>query len=128
MPNCNIKKLKRRRICAGDLNIRIILKTRSTVAPQTTVDFGQEFTITKTVWAGLETTGGRDTFYVTNLDESVGHVFYIRWFTGLTTEYWIEHQSENYDILKVENLEERNEWAICYCNVRGSKSQAVNNA
>lgn len=128
MPVCNAKRLKRRHICAGDLNDRIIIKSRNTVAPQTTVDFSQNFKNDRTVWAGVETTSGRNTFYVSNIDDSVTHVFYLRWFDGLTSENWIEFKNENYDILEVENWEERDEWAVCYCNVRGDKDEAVNHA
>jgi len=105
---------------------RIKIKSRAIAAPTTTVDFGEDFANTKTVWAGLKSTKGRDTFYVTNLDVEVSHVFYLRWFAGLTAEAWIEYRSENYDILLVENLDERNEFYACYCNVRGDKDEEPN--
>lgn len=128
MPECKIIRPKRRRLCTGDLNIKIDILSRSYGAPVTDVDFSQNFSLFKNIWAALETSNGRNNFYVTNLDISVSHIFYMRWIDGLEAEKWIEYKNENYDILEVENLEERDEWAICYCNVRGVNSEAVNNA
>lgn len=124
------RRIRRRKICVGDLNIRISINRRSFVAPITTVDFDQKFVEKKSVWAGLETVQGRNTFFVTNVngDQEVTHVFFCRWFEGLNSEYWIEYEDENYDILNVENYEERKEFAVCYCNVRGNKNKAVNRA
>jgi head-tail adaptor len=60
------------------------------------------------------------------MEQDVTHVFGIRWFDGLTADYWVEYKSENYDILDVENIDERGEFALLYCNVRGDKDEPVN--
>jgi len=98
------------------------------MAPRTNVDYSETFSGDKSVWASLKTTKGRDTFYLTNLDKQVSHVFLIRWYAGLTSEKWVEFQTENYDIIEVENVEERNEWYLVYCNVRGVKTAETNHA
>lgn len=98
------------------------------VAPTTTVDMTENFTDDKTVWAGLKTSKGREMFYASNAQDAVSHIFYFRWFSGLETQDWIEYKDENYDILEIDNLDERDEWYACYCNPRGSKSLEVNYA
>ena len=130
MPDCRIIKIKRRKYCAGDLDRLITINSRTfdDQHQNNDIDVKQVFTPQRTVWAGLETTKGRNTFFVSNLDVTVSHIFIIRWFSGLTAEAWIQYAGENYDILEVENLEERNEWALCYCNVRGDATKAANYA
>jgi SPP1 family predicted phage head-tail adaptor len=97
-------------------------------APTSTVDFGENFDSGKTVWAALKTTQGREMFYTTNMDEAVSHIFYVRWYDTLTSDLWVRFNGENYDIVQVENLDERDQFAALYCNVRGDSTDAVNDA
>ena len=126
MPRCKPIRIDHRGICAGDMDRRIKIKSQEIAVPTTTVDFGENFQDTKTVWAGVKSTKGRDTFYVTNLDAEVSHVFYFRYYPGLTSESWIEYKAENYEILLLENLDERDEFYVAYCNVRGNKDEEPN--
>lgn len=127
MPKCKPISIKYRRVCVGDLNRRIRLRTREISTPTTDVDFGHSFTDIET-WAAVQTVVGRNMFSGTNFDQAVSHLFYIRYRTGITAETWIEYRNENYDILDVENLEETNSFLVLICNVRGSTTQPVNNA
>jgi SPP1 family predicted phage head-tail adaptor len=98
-------------------------------APVTTVDFDHTFTaVGSKKWAALKTTKGRDMFFATNMDIGVTHIFYIRWYNGLTSEDWITFKGERYDIVEVENIDERDEWYAIYCNVRGDETQDQNDA
>ena len=126
MPQCIKTKFKRRGICAGDLDRLIVIDGRTLTTPKTSVDFEQTFAQEKKVWAALETSKGRQMFFTTNLDVAVTHVFGIRWFAGLDSENWIKYKNELYDIIEVENLDERDEFYIVYCNVRGDENNEVN--
>lgn len=125
---CKIIRPKKRRLCTGDLDRRIDIYSRTLNAPSFDVDFDHTFNNKKTVWSALESVNGRDTFYLTNLDQKVSHIFYVRWYAGLTAESWINFKSELYDIIQVENLDERDEWYSIYCNVRGDEDAGVNSA
>ena len=128
MADCQKIKIPKRGICAGDLNKIIYIKSRSLETPKSGVDFSENFSAGKRVWAGLKTTKGRAMFYTTNMDQGVTHIFYIRWYAGLTSDYWIEYKGENYDIAQVDNLDESDQFYAVYCNVRGDKDSKVNHA
>jgi len=126
VPVCKSIRPPRRGLCSGDLDRRITIKSRALAAPSSGVDFEENFAAGKTVWAALKTSKGRAMFYATNMDVAVTHVFYVRWYDTLTADLWVEYKSENYDIVEVENLDERDDWALLYCNVRGDSSDEVN--
>jgi len=128
MPRCKPIRVDHRAICSGDMDRRIQIKSRAIQAPTTDVDFGENFEQVKTVWAAVKSVRGRDTFFVTNLDVEVSHIFYVRWYPGLTAEDWIVYKGENYNILLVEDLDQRGEFYVVYCNVRGEDDKEPNYA
>ena len=125
MAQCTLVKFKHRRICIGDLNRVVSLMTRTLDAPQSSVDFGHTFT-DLTTWAALATVKGKDVFAGTNMSTLISHIFYVRYRSDVTAEWWIKYKSKNYDIVDTENLEERNEFLAIFCNVRGASDQPVN--
>lgn len=126
MPKCTPITLKYRRVCAGDLNRIIQLKTRAMQTPSTDVDFGEQF-VSSNTWAAVQTLKGKDFFAGTNMNTLVTHIFYIRYRENMTAE-WIGYRGENYDIIDEENLEENNAFLALMCNVRGADTQPVNEA
>lgn len=129
MPQCTKIRIKHRKLCSGDLDRFITIMNRTLDAPiDDSTDFQNNFSNTKKTWAGLSTTKGEDVFFATNLDEAVTHVFYTRFFSWLTTENWIKYKGQNFDILEVEDIDERGEWNAIYCNVRGCSVEPVNHA
>ena len=126
MVQCKPIKIDHRGVCAGSMDRRITISDRTLDAPTDDIDYGHSFDNSKTVWAGLKTKQGRQSFYTTNTEETVTHVFYVRWFNTITANKWVSYQSETYNIVEVENIDERSEFAALYCNVRGSDSEAVN--
>jgi SPP1 family predicted phage head-tail adaptor len=125
---CSYVKFKHRKLCAGDLNRRIKIQSRSDKPSNTTFDYGQTFTDTRNTWSALLSVKGRDVFAGTNMDELVSHIFYVRYFDGLTSQHWINYRSERYDILTVEDLDLNQEWYAIFTNVRGTDTKAVNDA
>lgn len=129
MPKCVRLKRKHRKVCVGDLDTEIILHDRAIQPIEGTgVTLGEEFTPNATVWAMLETLNGVTAFDSTNTEIVVTERFTIRFDPTVTAETWIELNGEYFDIIRVQDLERRNEWMHLLCNVRGSTSKPVNMA
>jgi len=129
MPKCQRVQRKNRAVCIGDMRDKIILQSRSITAPSANgSDMTESFVTTKTVWSLVETRQGIEIFDGTNLIGVATHYFYIRYVSGLTAETWIQFKSKYYDILDVQNLEERNEFMLLRCSERGTTSKASNYA
>ena len=127
MAVCQKIRVNHRALCANDLDRKVKIKTRSMVTSQLDTDMSVGFT-SKTVWAAVKTAKGNQTFFATNMQDVVDHIIYIRWYDGVTSENWVEYKGDNYDIIDVENLDERDEWYALYCNVRGTTTKEVNDA
>lgn len=123
------KKITRKeyRVCTGDLSKRIQLKIRKIQTPfGNSVDFNEDFSDLKTVWAMVETSPGEVVFDGTNTTTSVTHKFYIRYIPNVTFENWILYKDKYYDIINLENLNEANEFYLLRTNLRGASDLPVN--
>lgn len=106
----------------GDLSKRITLHTRSIRPPDFgDTNFTEEFSNPVVVWAMILTSTGKTIFDGVSLDVQVTHEVYIRHRDGVTEETWIEYKNDYYDVLRVENLEEDDEFLKISCKVRGDK-------
>lgn len=129
MPKC--KKLRRlkRQVCIGDLDNQIVLQDRSITPPVSGVDATEDFTTNDTVDAKVDTSRGETIFDGVSPDGvDVTHIFTIRFITGITAETWVGFKSQRFDILDVENLEERDEWLKLRCTNRGTATNAATEA
>ena len=127
MANCLKIRPKKRTVCIGDMRYQIELNTRSIQAPTMGgVDFGENFTATETVSAAIETKNGETVFDGSNLERVVTHRFYIRFISGITEETWINFENNLYDILNVENLDQRSEFLLLRCTLRGPDTVKTN--
>lgn len=116
------KKIKRsnRKVCIGGMNELIELNTRSLTVPEiNSVDFGETFVITNSVYAMIETKIGASVFDQSNIERIVTHFFYIRYDANVTAETWINFRSDLYDIVDVEDLDARQEFMLLRCVLRG---------
>lgn len=127
MPQCSPVRFQKRWVCIGDLDRRIALMSRSIDPPTTGVDFQHTFTETN-VWAAVKTVKGKEIFAGTNMDKQVTHIFYVRYRNWITAENWVKYRDENYDIIDTEVLEEREQYTVLMCNIRGDDTQPVNEA
>lgn len=132
MSQCKDITPKKRRLCTGDLRDRIEIQSRA-LKPTTfsSSDYQEEFITISTVWASIQTTRGFQSFNdVGTVENNVTHKIYIRFSTELTitTENWLIFKNERYDIIDIENLEERNEFLLLYCEKKGSDSVPANEA
>lgn len=128
MPVCKRIRRKHRKICIGDLNDLVCLQDRDLTAPKSGVDATEEFEDSGEEWALVETSHGETVFDGTNTEVDVTHRIYISFVECFTAETWIQFNNDRYDILDVENLEERNEWLLLRCTNRGTKDNKANEA
>lgn len=120
MPSCQFIKRKHRKICIGDLDTLIKLQSRDIVSPVFgDVDFDEDFQDTSEVWALIKTQTGKTVFDGVDTDFNITHGMTIRFDPSVTTETWVELDSRKFDIMMLENLEERNEFLLLFCTVRG---------
>ena len=127
MPTCIKIKGRRRQICAGDLDRRITLTTRDIQTTEIGIpDFSEDFTGAIERWAMIQTEKGDEFFSFNNLDRVFSHSFYLRFDPLVTSSYYIEFDGNRYDILNVEDLDERHEFLRLKCAVLGDQTKASN--
>lgn len=132
MSVCAKVRGKRRTLCLGDLDKEIHLADRSITAPQFgSVDFLETFVNqTEATWAMVETTQGSIFFsgVSTDTEKPITHKWYIEFDEVVTAEYWVLFEGKYYDILRVEDLEERHEFQRLYCRERGLITKLASHA
>jgi len=120
MPKCEFIKRKHRKVCIGDLDTLITLQSRDIVAPEFgNVDFDEDFQDIAEVYAMIETKPGETIFDGVDTEFNVTHEMTIRFDSSVTSETWVELDIRKFDIVSIENLEERNEWMTLFCELRG---------
>ena len=102
----------------------ITLKDRELGAPLfEAVDFSENFTdkseSSPDSFALIETATGKVYWDGVNTDTPVTHIVYIPYNDSVTSETWIEFNLRRFDILKVEDMEERHEFLKLTCVDRG---------
>ncbi len=120
---------KHRNVSIGDLDRRINLHSRVMQEPVFNgTDFSEKFDPTDETWALIRTVSGKAFFSGSNIDVSVSHEVYIRYDSSVSAETWIEYESRLFDIVAVEDLEERHEFMRLLCTERGNKSLGASQA
>jgi len=129
MPTCEKVKIRNRKVCAGDMDKLIMLQTRNIAGDSNSVDFLLNFTNQGEVWAAVQTAAsGESIFDEVGTETIITHRFYINFIPDFTEEIWIEFKGKRYDIVNVENLDERDEFLKLSCVVRGSVSREATKA
>jgi len=127
MPRCITIKKPKQGICVGDMRDRVTVYVRTATPSRTNgVDLSEVLSSAVTVWAAVTTKEGKEIFDGTNLKGVATHWIYIRYLSGLTAEKWVEYNGEYYDIIDVQNLDERGDFMLLRCSVRGTTSNPVN--
>jgi len=123
----NIRGVKRG-ICIGDLDVKIKVQVRTLNAPESGTDFDLTFADEKEVWAMVKTVRGTELFDGVSLTNAYTHEFYIRYSSDFTidAQNWLEWKNEKYDIVDVENLDERNEFLLLKAIKKGDKDINAN--
>ncbi|MCK5017303.1 MAG: phage head closure protein [Candidatus Peribacteraceae bacterium] len=129
MAICKKKVRESKRVCIGSLNRKITIQMRDIKPPKGgSVDFTENFTVEREVWAMVESVNNTTFFDETNTEQIVSHNFYIRYIDGveITAENWIKWRDRYYDIIGVQNLNEENRFYLLRANVRGTITKPVN--
>jgi SPP1 family predicted phage head-tail adaptor len=120
----------KRKICAGDLNAYIFLKNRS-IAPAgydadtglIDVGFTENFGDEKNdaCWAGIKTVTGKQIFNGVGTDlTTITHEIITYYDSEVTSETWVQDiDGRLYDIVKVEDFDERHQYMRLWCVERG---------
>ncbi len=119
-----------RKVAIGDMVDRITIYNRTMTPPVNgSVDFTENFTGPRAVWACVNTVSGKTFFDSTNTEHVVTHEIHIRWLTGITSESWIDLiDGTRLKILPTEDFEIRKDFMLLKCTERGPNSKAVNQA
>jgi len=115
---------KRRVVCAGDLIHSITIENRAITPPVAgSVDFTETFSTSSTVLAAIQTVKGK-TFFdgVNQRDQEVTHEFYVRYDAAVTAQSWVKYNNRRFDILDVEDFDERNEWMKLICTDKAART------
>lgn len=129
MPKYISIKKPNQAVSVGDMRDSIIIYNQAITAPSgSNIDFTENFVMFKNVKSLVIVKSGEEIFDKSNLLTIATHFIYIRWFPELTAEYWIQYRSDFYDILDIENLDERNRFYLLKCKLRGDVSEPVNYA
>ena len=127
MPKCVPIRRKKRDVCIGDMRDKVTIQTRAITVPgANSVDFGESFSADQDVWALVETKTGTQIFDGTNIVGVATHNIYIRFIAGVTFQKWLRFKNITYDILDVQNLEERDEFYLLRCSLRGDEAEQIN--
>jgi len=127
MTQCKKIPRVKKQVCIGSLDTPIELNNRAIQAPLVGgVDFDETFTPSTTVFALVETKIGVTIFDDSNTERTISHFFYIRFDSTVTQETWIKYNGNLYDIINVENLQEKDEFLLLRCNLRGDETVRAN--
>jgi SPP1 family predicted phage head-tail adaptor len=130
MPECKNIRKKHRKICAGDLRDYGQISSRQITTPTSGgVDFGEVFTVKEAdAFMMIESKRGEKIFDDVDVEQEVTHHIYIRFLAGLTYEDWVIVEGNRYDILDVEDLDNRHEFQLLRCTNRGLATKPATNA
>lgn len=129
MPKCvNIKK-KHRKVCVGDLEDYGTVNTRAIQAPSSGgIDFTETFTLKQNSFMMIESKRGEKIFDDVDVEQEVTHWVYVPFIATLTFQDWIDVETQRFDIIDVEDLDNRHEFQLCRCSNRGLASKAATDA
>lgn len=116
-----LMRKRMRRVEIGAMRDRIVIQDRSITEPFSGAsDFDEEFSDAKVRWAAVNTTSGR-TFFSGSAqrDLEITHEILLRHDPEVTTEHWIQFQSERLDIVKIEPMDARKRFMKLLCTSKG---------
>ena len=123
----NKKRINQKEYCISDLDKRITIYSRSILAPSTgSSDYEENFDVKTKVFAAVITKTGKTIFDDSNIERNVTHEIIIRYIDGITVEAWIDINDKRFDLIRVENINEKNRWLKLSCSKRGLNTSKTN--
>lgn len=83
------------------------------------MDLDELFNPIADVWGRIKTVNGVTAFDSVNVEQIITHKITIYHDPAVTAETWIDYNALRYDIVRVENIDERDEFMVLFCTVRG---------
>lgn len=120
-----MKRRPLKKVSAGDMNKLISLFRREIVpAGYNEAAISEQYTKIGEVWAKLETrdNSGAVMFAGVEVGQGATHTFTIRFRPGVTSETMIGWGGMYYEIIDVTDWEERHEYLLLKCHVKGDKT------
>lgn len=130
MLHVSVKTVRRRphrQLTIGDMRHRIELHDRELTAPgEGEVDFDHDFAPFAKPWASVRTVTGKTHFDGVATETPITHAFAMRKRSAgrATAETWVIWKGQRYDVLDVENLDERGEFVELMTASKGSVDMA----
>ena len=133
--NCNdIKRVKKTKLCIGDKRNLVDIQTRAMEG----ASFGstqpvETFTTVRQQWCAIETiSNGVSRFAKINIADGTTHVFWCDWDSAFpdieNRNHTLLFDSKRFKVLKVDNVNERNEAIAIQCTERGESSEEASKA
>lgn len=113
----------------GDRRDRITIHVRALTSPVfDSADFREAYDVGIDTWAKVETVdaSGRNDFDEVSLAVGATHRFDVRYRPNVTSENIIGYRDEYYQILRIDNPENRNLSLILHCIVKGDDTSEAN--
>jgi head-tail adaptor len=130
MAKCKRFRPKNRRICRGDLNKVCTLWDRALKAPKfDETESGHDYSNDEPVFCAIETVVGVEVFNQSNeLVGTITHKFYILKSARVisTASTRIEYNGQYFGILRIQNVDENDDFLRLDCANIGLVSQAAN--
>ena len=127
MPSRQIQRRKLRKTSIGDMRERILLQERTVTAPVFgSSSFTEVYAGGISRWAKVETNFSGRLFDGVQLSEIPSHKFTIRFSSAVTTETRIRYKNVLYRILRLDNLEMRDEYLILFAKIDGDDTKEAN--
>lgn len=122
----------RKKLCLSAFRKKIDLFRRDILAPASSQAHTHEYESFANPFASIETKGkGVDIFDGIERSGADGipvvasHIIMIKFRSDVTAENYVRFGGNNYDILKVENIDERNQYLRLFCALRGDENKAA---
>ena len=112
-------------IKAGDLRYPITIYTRSISTPQN-VDFNFDLSNFKVVRAGVNILNSINNVDGTNTNNSITHIFYVRYDKDATNAYLIKFSDKYYNVENTEDLDGRRNFLKLNTKETGTINNEVN--
>ena len=131
---CKVKRLTETKLCTGDLRHLTTIQNRSLSSAG--LDSSQPvetFTTLRQQWCGIETVSkGVSRFAKINILDDTTHIFWCMYDSGLDTienrNTFILHDSRLFKVLKIDNINERDETLAIQTTERGNTSEDASDA
>jgi len=130
---CEYKRIKKIKVCAGDLRHRVTIQTRALQANiPGQVSPSENFTELTKAWAGIETPNGYSKFAGVNINKNTTHIFIVRYQSAIANlevaNNFVLFDGRRMRILDVKNMNEDNLFLAIQCTERGDDSKTASDA